>query len=435
MDGKRTRRGMCLVLCIANAAHADFGITSLSSNGDFSWANAYTAGVLTVETATNLSGPFVPMPNVFSTTVVGSARMDTSATRQYTRLKLVDISTNTPFHFTNLVNSYGILELVAGKGVSEGDTNQWSPTYEGDWATNVGLSRPHIAFGDSRSNVLIVDQRSSSVLRVSPDGRIHTYAGTHVAGDNGDGPGLATNLQLRNPNSGWLGTNDVFYVLDTENGKVRKIATNGIMSTLFTTTPMGDGRALWVNNDESQVYFGSGSPVTNLNRWTPTGGVTVVRHDFQNLGNIRGNELKGYLYITDRSTNLIYRMDTKTSVLTVIAGNGTQSGGGDGFPALQTGLILPRCIAFLPNGGYFTCEHSPGNRIWYVDPAGIMHLWMNGNDNNNVRVGDGQWFFANPTNAKVSRVRSVIPDPFGNLIIVESNYGYVHRIRFQRMNP
>jgi hypothetical protein len=29
----------------------------------------------------------------------------------------------------------------------------------------------------------------------------------------------------------------------------------------------------------------------------------------------------------------------------------------------------------------------------------------------------------------------VIPDPFGNLIIVESNYGYVRRIRFQRMNP
>ena len=28
-------------------------------------------------------------------------------------------------------------------------------------------------------------------------------------------------------------------------------------------------------------------------------------------------------------------------------------------------------VWFLPNGGFFTCEHSPGNRIWYVDPAGI----------------------------------------------------------------
>jgi hypothetical protein len=50
-------------------------------------------------------------------------------------------------------------------------------------------------------------------------------------------------------------------------------------------------------------------------------------------------------------------------------------------------------------------------------------------------VGDGQWFYANPNQAKVSRVRAVNTDPFGNLIITESNYGYVRRIRFQRMNP
>ena len=51
------------------------------------------------------------------------------------------------------------------------------------------------------------------------------------------------------------------------------------------------------------------------------------------------------------------------------------------------------------------------------------------------RVGDGRWFYANPSLAKVSRVRTVNTDPFGNIIITESNYGYVRRIRFQRMNP
>ena len=76
-----------------------------------------------------------------------------------------------------------------------------------------------------------------------------------------------------------------------------------------------------------------------------------------------------------------------------------------------------------------------GNRIWYVDPAGIIHLWMNGNSAKNVRVGDGQWFYASPSLAKVNRVRSVNTDPFGNIIIVESNYGFVRKINFQRMNP
>ena len=102
-------------------------------------------------------------------------------------------------------------------------------------------------------------------------------------------------------------------------------------------------------------------------------------------------------------------------------------------------MILPRSVWFIPNGGYFIGEHDAGNnlgsRIWYVDPAGIIHRWINGNSANNFRVGDGQWFYADPDAAKVSKVRSTNTDPFGNLIIVENNYGYVRRIRFQRMNP
>ena len=101
----------------------------------------------------------------------------------------MDISTNTPRHYTNLLESYGVLETVAGRGFPMSDVSQWQPSYEGEWATNVCLSRPHIAFGDSRGNVLIVDQRSSSVLKVTPEGRLYTYAGTHIAGNNGDGPG------------------------------------------------------------------------------------------------------------------------------------------------------------------------------------------------------------------------------------------------------
>ena len=60
---------------------------------------------------------------------------------------------------------------------------------------------------------------------------------------------------------------------------------------------------------------------------------------------------------------------------------------------------------------------------------------MNGGSANIPHAGDGQWFYANPGDPKVSRVRAVNTDPLGNLIITESNYGFVRRIRFQRMNP
>jgi hypothetical protein len=436
---KRFTQFVLYSLFILQSHPAELQIKPLDLDGSIFWTNAFAAGVLTLETAPRATGLWSPRSNYFTTNSIGSGGISRSTSNTFVRALAVDISTNSPRHFANLTESYGILETVAGRGQFMTDrTSHWQPAFEGGFATNANLSRPHIAFGDAFGNVLIIDQGSASVLKVTPDGRIHTYAGTHTAGFNGDGPAPATNLHLNFPNGGWLGTNNTLYVLDTENGKVRKVTTNGVMSTIFTTAPMGDGRALWVKRDESQIYFGSGpgvgANVTTLNKWTPGGGVSVVRATFLNLGNIVGDEQTGNLYISDRNANRVYRMDTN-GVLTTIAGNGTQSGGGDGFPALQTGLILPRSIWFIPNGGYFLSEHDPGNRIWYVDPAGIIHLWMNGSSANHFRVGDGQWFYNNATQPKVSRVRSVNTDPFGNLIIVESNYGYIRRIRFERLSP
>jgi hypothetical protein len=435
----------CLLCWAAKSSFAaEFGIQSFARDGTVTWSNALPAGVVTVETKGSLTGPwFTLAPNYFTSNSVGDARVSLPPTQTFVRLLSTDISTNTPRHYTNLLECYGILETIAGTNGSSGDhISYWRPANEGGYATNANLSRPHIAFGDAAGNIYIVDQGSSAVEKVTPDGRIHTYAGTHVNGFNGDGPGPATNLQLNFPNGGWLRLSDnTFFVLDTENGKLRKITTNGIMSTIFTTIPtnyMGDGRALWVKNDESLIYFGSGpgvgGNVTTLNRWTPTGGVAVVSSSFLNIGNVVGDERTGDLYISDRNANRVYRMDTNFNLMT-IAGNGTQSGGGEGFPALQTGLILPRSVWFIPNGGFFIGEHDPGNRIWYVDTAGIIHRWMNGSSANNYRAGDGQWFYANPSSAKVSRVRCVNSDPWGNLIITESNYGYVRRIRFQRLTP
>ncbi len=414
---------------------AELTITRFDTNGVISWSNAYPAGVITIQAKSSLNAPWPVGINRFTSNAVGSADVGLAPSNGFIRLLSVDISTNFTGHFTNLTHSYGILETVAGRGRSNSDVSHWQPSFEGDWATNVDLSRPHISFGDPHGNVLIVDQRSSSILKVTPEGRLFTYAGTHTAGDNGDGPDYATNLHLNSPNGGWMAADGTLYILDTDNAKVRKVDTNQVMTTLFTTPLLGDGRAFWIKSDESLAYFGSGDPSANtLNRWTPTGGVTVVRSDFGNLGNILGDEQTGELYISDRDLNRVYRMDTNGTLIP-IAGNGTQTGGGDGFPALETGLILPRSVWFIPNGGFFIGEHDPGNRIWYVDPAGIIHRWMNGSSANNFRVGDGDWFFANPNQARLSRVRAVNTDPFGNLIITESNYGYVRRVRFQRMTP
>jgi hypothetical protein len=393
------------------------------------WTGAFTAGVCTVESASNPRGPWQPLDSYFTTHSTGQAAATPATNEGFYRLLAVDLSTNSPWHYTNLLHAYGRLETIAGKGQYQDDKrNNWLPSYEGGPATNANLSRPHIAFADPANNILVVDEGTSSVLKITPAGTISTFAGTHVAGFNGDGPAPATNLHLQYPNGGWMRADGTFYLLDTYNGRVRRVDTNGLMTTLLTTTaPINEGRALWVKNDESILYFGTG---TKLKKWTPAAGVVTMNLQFLDLGSVWGDESTGTLYITDRDAYRVYRLSTDGQ-LTTLAGNGTASGGGDGSPALQTGLNRPRGTWFLPNGGYFVPEHN-GSRIWYIDPAGIIHLWLNGAAGN-YHTGDGEWFHT--PGFKVSKVRSVATDRRGNLIIVENDYGYVRRIRFERSNP
>lgn len=428
--------GISIFLAAVSATAEGLTINSPQAGGGIGWSNAFPVGIISLQTATNVAGPWSNRVNFFTSNSVAAGVAPLGSDNTFVRLLAVDVSTNTPNHFTNLVNSYGILETVAGKGQFMGDkVDNWQATNEGGFATNANLSRSHWAFADPRNDdIIIVDEGSSGILKVTPDGRIHTIAGTHINGFNGDGPAAATNLNLYWPNGGWMRTDGTFYILDTYNGKVRRLDTNGILSTLFTTSPMGAGRAFWIKSDESLIYFGSGSPAsTNLNMWTPTGGVGVVRSDFKDLGNIMGDEKTGDLYVTDRSAYRVYRMSTN-GTLTTIAGNGTAIGGGDGFPALQTGLQKPRTICFLPNGaGYFIGEHEGG--IWYVDAAGIIHRWLAGDNVGTKPRGDGQWFYNDPTSPKVTKVRSVTLDRHGNMVIMENNYAFVRRIHFDRLNP
>jgi len=405
---------------------------SLDSDGTIDWTNAAVPGVMTLLRADSLPGSWSPSQSYFTTTSVNQARVSLTSSPEFFQLLASDIS-GTPEGHTNLLHSYGILETIAGTGRFDNDKqNNWKPEFEWGPATDADLSRPHIAFAQPDNNLLLVDEGSSSILRITTNGLIHTFAGTHVNGFNGDGPAPATNLHLNFPNGGHMAGNGTFYVMDTYNSRIRRIDTNGIMTTLFEQPVPNqfrqEGRGLWVREDESEVWFCAG---TTLERWTPEGGVELMRSGFLDLGNIVGDELHSLLYVTDRDQQSVFTYNLTNNVMTRIAGNGTQSGGGDGFPALQTGLARPRTVVLLPNGGFLIGEHSPGYRVWYVDPAGIIHLWMAGG--NDAHSGDGAWFYESFGTPKNGKVRAMNMDRRGNLILVVNDLGWVRRVRFERL--
>ena len=423
-----------LLLGAAPAAPAaGVGIQRLGPTGLLTWTNAFTNGVCTIESAPRLPGGtnravWTPQQSYYTTNSTGSGSARFGVGSNFFRLRAADLSTNTMAGFTNLVQAYGLLHTLAGNGLDGGvdGVNYWQPAFEGGYATNAALSRPHFALGDTNGNVFVVDKDSHSLLKITPDGRLHTVAGTHQSGNGPDTATVATNVALNAPNGGWLRGDGTVYILDTGNGKVRRLDPTGRLTTLFTDAAgISTGRGLWVRDDEALAYYASGS---KLRMWTPAKGSKTLNSQFNDLGNLIFSGTN--LVVTDRGNNSVWLVNTNGGVATLLFGNGSAGPAVDNSLALTNSLYGVRGIWQPPTGGWFLATHE-GAQLLYVDPAGILRVLVTGGGENHA--GDGQWFYT--AGSKFGQLRSVTLDPFGNLLIVENDLGFVRRIDFQRLTP
>lgn len=415
---------------------ADFRISTLDHQGTITWTNAFPCGVCSVESAsalTNSGGAsWQSQQNYFTTNSTGQGQLLRGSKNNFFRLLAADISTNTPAGYTNLLNSYGLLHTIAGNGFGGNDgVNYWQPGFEGGYATNATLSRPHIAVADTAGNVFIADKNSHSVLKVTPDGRIHTVAGTHAPGNGPDYLIIATAVQLNGPNGLWVRDDGTVYVLDTGNGKIRRLDTNGMMQTLVTVAGgINTGRGVWVKDDESLAFFASGS---DMKRWTPSGGVDTLNNNFNELGTFIVDP-HGDIIAADRGANKVYFLDatgSKVGSRDVLFGDGNTNSVVEGTLAKTNSLYGVRSVWPFPTGGYLLATHE-GSQVLYVDPAGIIHIFVNGS-NGGFHTGDGQWFHS--PGYKISETRAASMDSKGNILITENDSGYVRQIDFVRLSP
>ena len=93
--------------------------------------------------------------------------------------------------FANLVHSYGLLETIAGNGTGGTDgTNYWRSVYEGGYATNAALSRPHFVL----QRLPVAGATSSDFIHL----QIEDSLGTKVY--ETDDPGKPTRMDGAAPN-------------------------------------------------------------------------------------------------------------------------------------------------------------------------------------------------------------------------------------------
>jgi sugar lactone lactonase YvrE len=127
----------------------------------------------------------------------------------------------------------------------------------GDGALAVfgSLDAPSAVATDKIGNVYVADSGHNSVRRTAPDGAIMTLAGAGISGYSGDG-GAAIEAQLNQPGGIAVDASGAVYIADSNNHRIRKVATDGTITTI-----VGTGRC----------FGGDGDPATQAQLTQPQG--------------------------------------------------------------------------------------------------------------------------------------------------------------------
>jgi RHS repeat-associated protein len=125
------------------------------------------------------------------------------------------------------IDTGGIITTVAGTG-SNGYSGDGGP------ATQAQLFFPKHVAVDSAGNLYITDSNHCRIRKVDTSGIITTIAGTGSEGYSGDG-GPAIQAQIFGPEDITVDSAGNLYIADTYNRRIRKVDTNGIITTIAGT--------------------------------------------------------------------------------------------------------------------------------------------------------------------------------------------------------
>lgn len=263
----------------------------------------------------------------------------------------------------------GVVTAVAGNGA-------YSFSGDGGPATSAAFNGIYALAIDANNNLYICDSNNHRVRKVTPDGIVQTIAGQYGKGFSGDG-GPATNALLNYPRHIALDSARNLYVNDYNNNRVRKIATDGTITTVagsniccsspngglatnaylytgpVTTDPAGNiyiwdyfsGRIRRVTNGVIGDFAGNGT----VGFAGDGGNASSAR--FSNVTGL-GTDSQNNLYIVDADNERIRKVTADNTINTVA---GRAHFGGDGGPATSALLHRPYGVATAADGTiYFT---------------------------------------------------------------------------------
>lgn len=257
-------------------------------------------------------------------------------------------------------------------------------------------------------------------------GVVTTLAGSGTAG-SADGVGTAA--QFNYPVDVAIDTiSSSIYVLEANNNRIRKIASNTTVTTLSgTINAFSSAWGLTVN--PSGTLFAADTYNQVIKQITP-GGVVTTFAGSGGYGSNNGNgtaasfsrvidvasDGSGNLYVADMDTNLIRKITTGADV-TTLAGSGS-TGSADGTGAAAS-FNVPYGVA-VGSGGTVYIADRYNHKIRKITSAGVVTT-LAGSGSSGYMDGTG-------TAAQFNSPSSVAVDTFGNVYVSDAGNNRIRKI-------
>lgn len=230
---------------------------------------------------------------------------------------------------------------------------------------------------DAKGNLYISQADLNRVSKVSPNGATKTIAGNGTAGFSGDG-GLAVAAQLNGPAGVALDSAGNLYIADRVNQRVRKVATDGTISTVAGNGNIGNdgdgGPAALAPiaypsklavDFGGNLYFleGQWQQSLQVRRVSPAGIIsTVASAPFTGSMAVGAD---GTLFLTTASA--VVRINAEGNLETV-AGSREAGYSGDGGPALDARFTSLRGLA-VDRAGRIYVSDTAANAVRMLTPV------------------------------------------------------------------
>jgi sugar lactone lactonase YvrE len=238
------------------------------------------------------------------------------------------------------VTSDGIINTYAGGGSPPDALG------DGGKATDAAFNDPRGMVVDSAGNLIVADRLNHRVRRIDTSGVITTIVGNGQAGFTGDG-GKATEAQLNLPTYVALDSAGNLYITDRGNNRIRRVGTDGNISTVA-----GNGE---------QALGGDGAALN-----TPLGTPGHIALD-----------AAGNLYIPEQGTNRVRMVGADKNIVTVAGKAQIGPFAGDGGKAVDAQLSTPITVLVDAQGNLLIVD-SGNNRLRLVNAEKNISTYAGG---------------------------------------------------------